>query len=158
LDYCVLFFYLIFFLLLTKLTLLIYGQTCIKRSHLALLDRWPLKGGSIHMKLSERTRKKWHFNTCDCLIKVITWAGWTVLYIYLWWWSVTWTALKAMIVLVCKFRCHLYLVYSCRISFQACLWFFFLLLLHLTVIWKTIELQQSYQNHSKTYQTLLPCK
>ena len=36
--------------------------------------------------------------------------------------------------------------------------FLFLLLLHLTVIWKTIELQQSYQNHSKTYQTLLPCK
>jgi hypothetical protein len=66
-----------------------------------------------------------HFNTCDCLIKVITWAGWTVLYIYLWWWSVTWTALKAMTVLVCKFRCHLYLVYSCRISFQACLCFYF---------------------------------
>jgi len=37
----------------------------------------------IHMKYSDRTRKRWPFNTGDCLIEVTTWAGLTVLLLYL---------------------------------------------------------------------------
>jgi hypothetical protein len=35
----------------------------------ALQDRWPLKQGSIFY---DRTRKRWPFNTGDCLIEATT--------------------------------------------------------------------------------------
>ena len=38
---------------------------------------WPLKRGWIYMKFT-MTRKKWPFNTGDCLIEVTSWAGLTV--------------------------------------------------------------------------------
>ena len=41
-------------------------------------DRWPLKRDSIYMKFSDRTRKRWPFNTGDCLLEVTALAGLTV--------------------------------------------------------------------------------
>ena len=39
------------------------------KEKVALQDRWPLKQGSIFY---DRTRKRWPFNTGDCLIEATT--------------------------------------------------------------------------------------
>ena len=46
----------------------------------ALYDRWLLKRGSIHTKLSMTGQEKGDLliNTGDCLIEVTTWVGLTV--------------------------------------------------------------------------------
>jgi hypothetical protein len=47
---------------------------------MALKDRWPLKEGSIHMKFNMTGSEKCDlFNTGDCLIEMITWAGLTTI-------------------------------------------------------------------------------
>ena len=62
-----------------------YSQTCMKRSPFG-----PRKHGLLRQMTSkkrfnsngifyERTRKRWHFNTDDCSVKVTAWTGLTVI-------------------------------------------------------------------------------
>jgi len=62
----------------------VVGQPCIKRSHskrkcrLRQVTSW--KRFKSYEIFYDRTRKRWPFNTCDCLIEATGWSGLTVYY------------------------------------------------------------------------------
>jgi len=68
--------------------ILIYSQTCIKRSPLGQRKDGLIRQVTSEKRLNsyesfyDRIRKKRPFNTDDCLIEVTAWAGLTVLLVY----------------------------------------------------------------------------